>query len=77
MEVEGSTIFVGACALIVTAALFVRWMRPWIYDVIIIQMTKHWYRAVLQRIEAGSHVLDVGIGVVFIHAENPTRFMED
>ena len=33
-----------------------------VYDVVILRMTEKWYRAVLQRLDDGSIVLDVGIG---------------
>lgn len=37
-------------------------LRSWIYDTIIVGMTRVWYREVLTRLPAGAHVLDVGIG---------------
>ncbi|GBG29724.1 Hypothetical Protein FCC1311_059452 [Hondaea fermentalgiana] len=33
-----------------------------VYDVIIIRMTRTWYKAVMDRLDANSRVLDVGIG---------------
>lgn len=33
-----------------------------VYDVVILRMTEKWYRAVLQRLDDGSIVLDVGVG---------------
>jgi len=37
-------------------------MRAWIYDTAFAPLTRGWYRAVLERIEPGSRLLDVGIG---------------
>lgn len=36
--------------------------RGIIYDAVIVSMTESWYKAVLERLPAKSHVLDVGIG---------------
>eukprot|EP00804_Cyclotella_cryptica_P013467 CCRYP_005196-RA/>CCRYP_005196-RA protein AED:0.00 eAED:0.00 QI:186/1/1/1/1/1/2/265/256 len=36
--------------------------KSFIYDVIILRMTEKWYRAVLERVDDGSIVLDVGVG---------------
>jgi ubiquinone/menaquinone biosynthesis C-methylase UbiE len=36
--------------------------KSFIYDAIILRMTEKWYRAVLERVEDGSMVLDVGVG---------------
>lgn len=33
-----------------------------VYDVVILRMTEKWYRAVLQKLDNGSIVLDVGVG---------------
>lgn len=33
-----------------------------VYDVVILRMTEKWYRAVLQKLDDGSIVLDVGVG---------------
>lgn len=33
-----------------------------IYDIVIIRMTKVWYKAVLERVAPGSRILDIGIG---------------
>jgi SAM-dependent methyltransferase len=37
-------------------------LRARIYDAAITTMTAAWYRAVLERLEPGTHLLDVGIG---------------
>jgi len=37
-------------------------LRGAIYDAAIVGMTAGWYRAVLERLPAGCHLLDVGIG---------------
>jgi SAM-dependent methyltransferase len=37
-------------------------VRSAIYDAAIVGLTAGWYRAVLSRLPAGSHLLDVGIG---------------
>lgn len=37
-------------------------MRGWVYDRALIGLTSGWYREVLRRLPAGSHLLDVGIG---------------
>lgn len=37
-------------------------MRGWIYDRALPKLTSRWYRAVLERLPAGSQLLDVGIG---------------
>lgn len=59
LGVAALTILVGVLAVIG----FLRIVRPIIYDVVIVHMTKHWYRSVLARLEPGTHMLDVGIGV--------------
>jgi ubiquinone/menaquinone biosynthesis C-methylase UbiE len=33
-----------------------------VYDVVILRMTEKWYRAVLQKLDDGSIILDVGVG---------------
>ena len=44
-----------------------------LYDVLIVHMTAKWYAAVLERLEPGSRVLDVGIGTAgaLVRAPNP------
>ncbi|GIW73073.1 MAG: hypothetical protein KatS3mg102_2615 [Planctomycetota bacterium] len=37
-------------------------MRGWIYDRTLRPLTAKWYKLVLERLEPGSHLLDVGIG---------------
>lgn len=37
-------------------------MRSAIYDILIAGMTAAWYRRVLERLQPGTHVLDVGVG---------------
>ncbi|MBX2796085.1 MAG: class I SAM-dependent methyltransferase [Myxococcales bacterium] len=37
-------------------------MRAWIYDLAILPLTSRWYANVLERLEPGSALLDVGIG---------------
>ncbi len=47
--------------------------RARLYDFVIVSMTAEWYRAVLQRLHPGSHLLDVGIGTgaaLFAHADS-------
>jgi ubiquinone/menaquinone biosynthesis C-methylase UbiE len=51
-----------AAAVLVLLVLLARWKSPEIYDIVIIHMTERWYSEVLGRLEAGQHVLDVGIG---------------
>ena len=41
-----------------------------IYDILIIRMTKVWYRAVLERCRGGDRMLDIGIGTATALAEN-------
>ena len=36
--------------------------KSFIYDAIILRMTEKWYQSVLERVEDGSMVLDVGVG---------------
>mmetsp|Transcript_20364 Transcript_20364/g.58891 ORF Transcript_20364/g.58891 Transcript_20364/m.58891 type:complete len:309 (-) Transcript_20364:1534-2460(-) len=40
----------------------IRAVPPAVYDRLVLHMTEVWYRAVLERLEDGSAVLDVGIG---------------
>mmetsp|Transcript_690 Transcript_690/g.926 ORF Transcript_690/g.926 Transcript_690/m.926 type:complete len:242 (-) Transcript_690:2175-2900(-) len=47
-----------------------RKFAPQIYDVIIIHMTKLWYKVVLEKIPQGSSVLDVGVGTATALIEN-------
>jgi hypothetical protein len=51
-----------ACLVIAVSWLALRLARPAIYDLLIVHMTRRWYRAVLTRVEPGSSILDVGIG---------------
>lgn len=37
-------------------------MRAWIYDSFFAPLTRNWYRAVLEHLSPGQHLLDVGIG---------------
>ena len=37
-------------------------MRSWIYDRAVQPLTRQWYRAVLERLEPGTRLLDVGVG---------------
>lgn len=41
---------------------YVSLTKSYIYDIIILRMTEVWYRAVLQRLDDGAIILDVGIG---------------
>ena len=41
-----------------------------IYDFLIVRMTANWYKAVLERLEADSRLLDVGIGTATALARN-------
>ena len=43
-------------------AVLIKICRPWIYDVLIVRLTEGMYREVLQRLDPGSTLLDVGIG---------------
>ncbi|KAL7532204.1 hypothetical protein ACHAXR_004491 [Thalassiosira sp. AJA248-18] len=36
--------------------------KSFVYDIVILRMTEKWYRTVLERLDDGSIVLDVGIG---------------
>lgn len=37
-------------------------IRSWVYDTVIVSMTKRWYREVLTKLPTNARVLDVGIG---------------
>jgi len=37
-------------------------VRAWIYDAVFAPLTRSWYRAVLEHLSPGHHMLDVGIG---------------
>lgn len=37
-----------------------RKLAPQIYDVVIIHMTKVWYKVVLEKVPSGSNILDIG-----------------
>ena len=41
-----------------------------IYDFLIVRMTANWYKAVLERLEADSRLLDVGVGTATALARN-------
>lgn len=53
-------------------------MRAWIYDRVFRWLTTRWYRAVIDHLDPGSHILDVGIGpggslinnVAYLRAKN-------
>lgn len=51
-------------------------MRAWIYDTWFAPLTRGWYRAVLERIEPGSRLLDVGIGTGAALAANGDLLIE-
>lgn len=54
-----------ATVFVVLSALFyvlLQKYRPFIYDFLIVKMTKEWYRVVLERLPQDAHILDVGIG---------------
>ncbi|KAL0477900.1 cobalt-precorrin-6B C(15)-methyltransferase [Acrasis kona] len=42
--------------------LMAKWIRPWIYDVMIVDMTRVWYQTVINLLDRNVHLLDVGIG---------------
>ncbi len=53
----------GVIVLIFTAAIVaIKICRPWIYDMLIVRLTEGMYREVLQRLDPGSTLLDVGVG---------------
>jgi ubiquinone/menaquinone biosynthesis C-methylase UbiE len=52
--------WVLACALGV--GVLARVFRARIYDLVIVGMTRHWYREVLIRLGEDHHLLDVGVG---------------
>ncbi|CUF48768.1 methyltransferase, putative [Bodo saltans] len=37
-------------------------LRSWVYDTVIVNMTKRWYREVLTKLPVNARILDVGIG---------------
>jgi ubiquinone/menaquinone biosynthesis C-methylase UbiE len=45
-------------------------VRAWIYDKAILGLTTRWYAEVLDRLPAGAHLLDVGIGTGGALAKN-------
>ena len=45
-------------------------MRSWIYDRAVQPLTRQWYRAVLERLEPATRMLDVGIGTGGALADN-------
>jgi len=54
-------------ALLVLGIVWIVWhrsprLRSITYDALIVDMTTQWYRATLERLPAGTHFLDVGIG---------------
>ena len=55
----------------VAVVLFlVRRYAPEIYDILIIKMTEVWYKEVLEKLDEGSRVLDIGIGTGTALARN-------
>src|SRR5690606_5653265 len=48
--------------LLVGFFLLFRSLRAWIYDFFIVRMTSQWYKKVLERMEKGSTMVDIGIG---------------
>lgn len=50
--------------------LSVQSVRSWIYDSVIVNTTKRWYREVLTALPVNAHVLDVGIGTATSLLEN-------
>jgi SAM-dependent methyltransferase len=59
--------WISALALALVA---VRAMRSTVYDFFIIKMTKRWYRLVLERVDANTRLLDIGIGTGTALAHN-------
>ena len=58
-----SMVSMSFAIFVITAALIIiKMLRPWIYDFLIVRLTEGMYREVLQRLESGSTLLDVGIG---------------
>ena len=47
---------------VVAVWLLLRRSTAWIYDVVILKMTRGWYAELIKRLPAGARVLDVGIG---------------
>ncbi len=48
--------------ILLCAFVALQLLRPYVYDFVIVGMTKEWYKNVLERVDNGAHVLDVGIG---------------
>jgi ubiquinone/menaquinone biosynthesis C-methylase UbiE len=58
------------------ATLLARRLSPQIYDLVILHMTETWYRSVLERVPAGSRVLDIGIGTASALLRNKKLIVE-
>ena len=60
---EGEGIYVLYVVLsLVGVVVLLRLVSAWFYDVIIVHMTRLWYKVVLDRVDENSNVLDIGIG---------------
>ena len=49
-------------AILPQFSLYYSKAKSFVYDTVILRMTEKWYRTVLERLDDGSILLDVGIG---------------
>eukprot|EP00756_Hemistasia_phaeocysticola_P040701 Hpha_TRINITY_DN16877_c2_g6::TRINITY_DN16877_c2_g6_i1::g.153231::m.153231 len=56
------SIWLWVGAGVVASAVLMRLFAADVYDIVIVKMTAKWYAAVLNRLDEGSRVLDIGIG---------------
>lgn len=57
-----SQLLAGLVGLLIVVVIAARFLRPWIYDILIVQLTVRFYKEVLMRLDDKAILLDVGIG---------------
>ena len=55
-------VLIGLIGFLVIFVITARFLRPWIYDVLIVKLTVRFYKEVLMRLDDNAILLDVGIG---------------
>lgn len=62
-----------AIVFAVIIIVLMRSARAWVYDTLIVRLTREWYRVVLECLPPRSVILDVGIGMLACWCEKSTK----
>ncbi|CAJ1377596.1 unnamed protein product [Effrenium voratum] len=65
-----------ALLLPASGLMLLRFFAADVYDAVIVRMTARWYQAVLQRLNKGDRILDVGIGTATALVKNKAALLD-